>query len=70
MGYLSRHPSFDPAAMRRAIVLGGVMASYAVEAFSLDRLRTLTPADIRARYQAFKTMTHFDDLEASLFVDR
>ena len=32
------------------------------EAFSLDRLRTLTDAEIRERYQAFRGITAFPDL--------
>jgi hypothetical protein len=31
-----------------------------VEAFSLDRLKTLTYQEIEARYRAFKKMTHFE----------
>lgn len=63
MGYLAsaRHP--DHAAMRRAIVLGSVLASFAVEEFSLDRLRTLTPGEIRSRYAEVRRLAHFDDLE-------
>jgi hypothetical protein len=49
--------------MRRAIVLGGVLASFTVEQFSLDRLRSLTPDEIRARYAEARQRAHFDDLE-------
>jgi len=63
MGYLARSAGDDHASMRRAIVVGGVLASFAVEQFSLDRLRTLTPEEIRARYAEFRQLSHFDDLE-------
>jgi len=63
MGYLSAAPRADHAAMRRAIVLGSVLASFAVEQFSLDRLRTLTPQEIRTRYAEARRQAHFDDLE-------
>jgi sugar/nucleoside kinase (ribokinase family) len=66
MGYLARQRT-DRGALRRAIVLGGVLASYAVEEFSLDRLKRLTPAEIRARYAEFRQLSHFDDLEVDLF---
>ncbi|HZY03293.1 MAG TPA: PfkB family carbohydrate kinase [Anaeromyxobacteraceae bacterium] len=66
MGYLARSGSQDHAAMRRAIVLGGVLASFAVEQFSLDRLRTLTQEEIRARYGEFRQLTRFDDLELDI----
>jgi sugar/nucleoside kinase (ribokinase family) len=63
MGYLARTGRHDDATMRRAIVLGGVLASFTVEQFSLDRLRSLTPDEIRARYAEARQLAHFDDLE-------
>ncbi len=63
MGYLAGSRRQDPAAMRRAIVVGSVLASFVVEQFSLDRLRTLAPAEIRARYAEVRRLAHFDDLE-------
>ncbi len=67
MGYLARNRSHAPEVMRRAIVLGGVLASFAVERFSLERLNTLTQDEIRVRYGEFRQLTHFDDLEVDLF---
>jgi sugar/nucleoside kinase (ribokinase family) len=66
MGYLARNGGDDHASMRRAIVLGGVLASFVVERFSLDRLRTLTQEEIRARYGEFRQITRFDDLEVDI----
>ena len=66
MGYLSRVPALDGAAMRRAIVVGSVLASFAVERFSLDRLRELGPHEIRARYAEFRRLSHFDDLDVEV----
>lgn len=63
MGYLAAARRADHAAMRRAIVVGSVLASFAVEEFSLDRLRTLTPGEIRGRYAEVRRLAHFDDLE-------
>ena len=40
--------------LRQAVVYGTVLASYNVEAFSLERMRTLTPKDIESRYNALK----------------
>ena len=62
MGYLASIGKFSEDALRRAVVYGSVMASFAVEAFSLDRLRTLDQQDIRARFGAFKQMTVFEEL--------
>jgi sugar/nucleoside kinase (ribokinase family) len=66
MGYLARSGADDHATMRRAIVLGGVLASFAVERFSLERLRTLGTDEIRSRYAEFRRLTHFEDLEMDI----
>jgi len=67
MGYLARTGREERGVMRRAIVLGSVLASYVVEQFSLDRLRTLTSEEIRSRYVEARQLAHFDDLEDDLF---
>jgi len=67
MGYLARCRREDHATMCRAIVLGSVLASFTVEQFSLDRLRTLGPDEIRARFSEARQLAHFDDLEGDLF---
>jgi sugar/nucleoside kinase (ribokinase family) len=60
MGYLASTGDVSPASLRRAIVYGSVIASYAVEAFSLERLRTLTRDDIERRYRQFVSLTTFE----------
>jgi sugar/nucleoside kinase (ribokinase family) len=50
------------AALRRAVIMGSTLASFCVEAFSVDRLLRLTRAEIDARYQHFKDLTHFERL--------
>jgi sugar/nucleoside kinase (ribokinase family) len=62
VGYLANSMNFDDATVRKAIIMGSVMASFNVEAFSLDRLRTLTYGEIEARYRVFKRLTQFEDL--------
>ncbi|QSQ26247.1 bifunctional hydroxymethylpyrimidine kinase/phosphomethylpyrimidine kinase [Pyxidicoccus parkwayensis] len=52
----------DAAVLRRAMVMGSVMASFTVEKFSLERLREVTRPEIHARFAEFRTLTHFDDL--------
>jgi sugar/nucleoside kinase (ribokinase family) len=64
IGYLARRRRFDAATLRQAMIVGAVMASFNVEAFSLDRLRTLTTGEIATRYRAFKALAHFEDLDA------
>ena len=69
MGYVARCRREDHATMRRAIVLGSVLASFTVEQFSLERLRSLTTAEIRGRFSEARQLAHFDDLEVDLFSD-
>jgi hypothetical protein len=46
--------------LRKAVVYGSVIASYCVEDFSLTRVQSLTEAEIKGRYDLFKSMSHFD----------
>jgi sugar/nucleoside kinase (ribokinase family) len=62
MGYLANTGNLSTEGVRQAIVYGSVMASFTVEDFSLNRLRTLDYAQVEARYREFKAMTHFDTL--------
>ncbi|MDQ2659040.1 MAG: sugar kinase, partial [Verrucomicrobiota bacterium] len=50
------------AAFRRAMIYGSVLASFNVEAFSLERLRSLTKPEIEERYQVFRTMSQFEEI--------
>ena len=50
----------DFASLRRAVIYGSVLASFNVEAFSLERMRTLTMEEIRARYEVFRAMSSFE----------
>jgi len=59
-GYLAKTGKVDPTTLRNAVIYGSVVASYNVEAFSLGRLQTLTPADIENRYQFFRKISHFE----------
>lgn len=64
MGTLATAGRFEADVIRRAMVMGSVMASFTVERFSLDRLRDLTQHEIRQRFSEFKRLTHFEDLAA------
>jgi len=64
MGYLANTGNTSEESIRQAIIFGSVMASFNVEDFSLDRLRTLTYPEIEARYRDFKRMTHFEEVGA------
>ena len=62
LGYLAGASKVDEAALRRAVVMGSTLASFCVEAFSLDRLLTLSRPEIDARYRLFKRLTHFEEV--------
>jgi sugar/nucleoside kinase (ribokinase family) len=62
MGYLANTMNFDESNIRRAIIFGSVMASFNVESFSLDRLRSLDYEEVKNRFTEFKGLTHFEDL--------
>jgi len=63
VGYLASCVVRDDSALRRGIILGQVMASFNVEDFSVRRLRSVTTPEIRARFEAFRQLVHFEDLE-------
>ena len=62
LGALADAPKLDETALRRAVVMGSTLASFCVEAFSLDRLLTLSRPEIDARYRLFKRLTHFEEV--------
>jgi sugar/nucleoside kinase (ribokinase family) len=59
IGYLAASGDLSEANVRKGIVYGSVVASFVVEDFSLDRLRTLTRDDIERRYRQFVSLTEF-----------
>ena len=62
LGYLASTSEQGDAALRRAIVMGSALASFCCEAFSLDRLLTLTRPEIEKRYRQFQDLTRFESL--------
>jgi sugar/nucleoside kinase (ribokinase family) len=63
LGYLAATGNRSPEAVKQAIIFGSVMASFTVEAFSLDRLRILDYKEIETRFREFKRLTHFEDIQ-------
>ena len=59
MGYLAGCGGKSNASMRRAMVYGSVLGSFAVEKFGLDRLRHLKRGEIHARARHFLKLTQF-----------
>jgi sugar/nucleoside kinase (ribokinase family) len=65
IGYLAQQ-GFDLEAdhisrgeLSRAVIYGSVMGSFCCERFGVERFRTLTRADIDARFQEFREFTKF-----------
>ncbi|HED53300.1 MAG TPA: sugar kinase [Phycisphaerales bacterium] len=60
MGYLAHAADeskpFDIDTLKVALAHGTVMASFTIETFSLDRLASLTPAELAERFDEFSTM--------------
>ncbi|HVO59070.1 MAG TPA: PfkB family carbohydrate kinase [Dongiaceae bacterium] len=59
MGYLSGCGSLSDASLRRAMVYGSVLGSFAVEEFGPERLRKLKLSEIHARARHFLKLTQF-----------
>ena len=59
MGYLAKQNEISFDIMKKAVAYGSVMASFAVEDFSLDRLRQLKSTEIEERLSEFRSLTKF-----------
>lgn len=59
MGYLAGAGRLDGRSLRRAMVYGSVLGSFAVERFGVDRLRKLTRREVETRARRFLKLTAF-----------
>jgi sugar/nucleoside kinase (ribokinase family) len=59
MGYLASVGGVNEEALRRAMVYGSVMGSFAVEKFGVARLTTVKRSEITARARRFSRLTSF-----------
>ena len=59
MGYIAGSGSTTDASLRRAMVYGSVLGSFAVERFGLERLLRLKKAEIHSRARHFSKLTQF-----------
>ena len=60
MGYLARSGDLSDENLRRAVVYGSAMGSFAVEKFSVERLLEITPKDIARRVDEFHRLVNFE----------
>ena len=59
IGYLSKAGRINDTAIRKSMIYGSIMASFAVEDFSVNRLLGKKMSDINKRYSDFKKLTRF-----------
>jgi len=59
MGYLAKTGKHSFAEVKRAAIYGSVLASFAVQEFSLKRLLQIKPPDIIQRFREFKRLVSF-----------
>ncbi len=60
VGHLAKHDCFECADIKKSMVCGSVVASYAVEDFSIGGIKNLTDEDIEERYDTFRRIVAFD----------
>ncbi len=60
MGHLARTDDISPANLRRAMVYGATMGSFAVESFSVQRFDEIGPAEVTERARQFGELVHFE----------
>jgi sugar/nucleoside kinase (ribokinase family) len=61
VGYLARSGILDAAHLKRAMIYGSAMGSFAVERFGLDRFRDLRVEEVVERVRMFREFTAFED---------
>jgi sugar/nucleoside kinase (ribokinase family) len=61
MGYLAKSGDLSPTNLRRAVIYGSAMGSFAVEKFSIQRLLEVTPEQLAARVGDFRTLVAFEE---------
>jgi len=61
MGYLAKTGDIGDASLRRAVIYGSAMGSFAVEKFSIERLLEVTPAQLSARVADFRKLVAFEE---------
>lgn len=59
VGSLAASGDLSDAALRRAMAYGSVLASFTVQAFGLERLRTVRDDEIHVRFEELRHLTQF-----------
>jgi sugar/nucleoside kinase (ribokinase family) len=63
VGYLEATGDLSAENVRKAAIVGSLMASFCVEGYGVERLRRIDRVAIRERFQAFSELTRFGSLD-------
>ncbi|MFA5840396.1 MAG: PfkB family carbohydrate kinase [Candidatus Margulisiibacteriota bacterium] len=66
IGYLAKTGDLSEANIRKAIIIGSVLASFNVEDFSADRMRRLKQKEIIDRFGEFRRFSEFEAISAAV----
>jgi sugar/nucleoside kinase (ribokinase family) len=61
MGYIARSGDLSEANLRRAVIYGSAMGSFAVEKFSIERLLEIDAKQLAARVNDFRRLVAFEE---------
>ena len=61
MGYIARTGDLSEESLRRAVVYGSAMGSFAVEKFSIERLLTVDANQLQSRVKEFRRLVAFEE---------
>jgi len=62
LGWLSYTDDASPQNLRRAVIMGSVMASFCVEEFGSERLKDLNEKEIYDRYREFRELSEIPEI--------
>ena len=62
MGYLAKTGDLGEVNLRRAVIYGSAMGSFAVEKFSIERLLEVDEMQLAARVSEFRRLVAFEEM--------
>jgi sugar/nucleoside kinase (ribokinase family) len=62
LGYIDNTGDMSFENLKKALVFGNIMASFAVEGFSVNRFLSIDNGEIKDRFKKFRQMTYFEEL--------
>jgi sugar/nucleoside kinase (ribokinase family) len=65
-GYLARTDDISEENIRKAVIIGSVLASFNIEDFSLDRLKRLKHKEINERFEQVRRFSEFTGLKEEI----